>query len=311
MKNIFRLTVVAFMAVIVLAACGDTSDKGKEGNDKLHVVTSFSILNDMVKKIGGEHVDVHNLVPIGTDPHEYEPLPEDIKKATDADALFYNGLNLEGGKHGWFFKLMNSVEQDEDKIFETAKGIKPMYLTSEDGKEEEINPHAFIDPVNGIQMTKNVRDALIKVDPDNKQEYEDNAAAYLDQLKEIDEKYKEKIGDIPEKHRILVTSERAYQYLADRYGLKEGYIWAIDTEENGTPEQIKTLVKFIKEHDVPGLFVETNVDTRPMETVSKETGVDIDGEIYSDEIGKPGSPGDTYIKYLQYNIKQIHDVLAE
>ncbi|MBM7600613.1 iron/zinc/copper transport system substrate-binding protein [Virgibacillus halotolerans] len=317
MRNIFKLAVIALMAVIVLAACGgdDTSGKGKEDSgaagDKLQVVTSFSILNDMVKEIGGEHVDVHNLVPIGTDPHEYEPLPEDIKKATDADALFYNGLNLEGGKHGWFFKLIDSVEQDEDNIFETAKGVEPMYLTSDDGKEEEINPHAFLDPVVGIQMAENVRDALMEVDPDNKQEYEDSAEAYLDQLKEIDETYKEKIGEIPEEHRILVTSERAYQYLADRYGLEEGYIWAIDTEENGTPEQITSLVKFIDEHDVPALFVETNVDTRPMETVSKETGVDIAGEIYSDEIGKPGSPGDTYIKYLEYNIKEIHDVLAE
>ena len=108
-----------------------------------------------------------------------------------------------------------------------------------------------------------------------------------------------------------LTSERAYQYLADRYGLEEGYIWAIDTEENGSPKQIKSLVNFIKEHDVPSLFVETNVDTRPMETVSKETGVDIAGEIYSDEIGKPGTPGDTYIKYLKYNINEIYDGLAK
>lgn len=316
MKNIFKLTAVALMAVLVLAACGgeDTSgkgDDGEHGDGPLQVVTSFSILDDMVKEIGGNDVEVHNLVPIGTDPHEYEPLPEDTKKATDADVLFYNGLNLEGGEHGWFFKLIDSVDQDEDNVFETTEGVEPMYLASEDGKDEEINPHAFLDPVVGIQMTENVRDALIKADPDNKQDYEDNAEKYLDQLKEIDKEYKEKISDIPEKHRVLVTSERAYQYLADRYGLEEGYIWAIDTEENGTPEQITSLINFIDKHDVPALFVETNVDKRPMETVSKETGVDIAGEIYSDEIGKPGSDGDTYINYLEYNIKEIHDVLAE
>lgn len=305
---------VALLAIIVLAACngGDNSSKkdgSKEGS--LQVVTSFTILEDIVKEIGGDQVDVHNLVPTGTDPHDYEPLPEDIKKATDADVLFYNGLNLEGGKHGWFFKLIDSVNQEEDRVFELTNGVEPMYLTSDDGKEEEINPHAFLDPLVGIQMTENTRDALIEVDPEHKQLYEENAEKYLDQLKEIDKEYQEKIGEIPEEHRILVTSERAYQYLADRYGLKEGYIWAIDTEENGTPEQITSLVKFIKKNGVPALFVETNVDTRPMETVSQETGVDIAGEIYSDEIGKPGEEGDTYIKYLEYNIKEIHDVLVK
>lgn len=305
---------VALLAIIVLAACngGDNSSKkdgSKEGS--LQVVTSFTILEDIVKEIGGDKVDVHNLVPTGTDPHDYEPLPEDIKKATDADVLFYNGLNLEGGKHGWFFKLIDSVNQEEDRVFELTNGVEPMYLTSDDGKEEEINPHAFLDPLVGIQMTENTRDALIEVDPEHKQLYEENAEKYLDQLKEIDKEYQEKIGEIPEEHRILVTSERAYQYLADRYGLKEGYIWAIDTEENGTPEQITSLVKFIKKNGVPALFVETNVDTRPMETVSQETGVDIAGEIYSDEIGKPGEEGDTYIKYLEYNIKEIHDVLVK
>lgn len=314
MKRIIQLMFVALLAIIVLAACngGDNSSKkdgSKEGS--LQVVTSFTILEDIVKEIGGDQVDVHNLVPTGTDPHDYEPLPEDIKKATDADVLFYNGLNLEGGKHGWFFKLIDSVNQEEDRVFELTDGVEPMYLTSDDGKEEEINPHAFLDPLVGIQMTENTRDALIEVDPEHKQLYEENAEKYLDQLKEIDKEYQEKIGEIPEEHRILVTSERAYQYLADRYGLKEGYIWAIDTEENGTPEQITSLVKFIKKNGVPALFVETNVDTRPMETVSQETGVDIAGEIYSDEIGKPGEEGDTYIKYLEYNIKEIHDVLVK
>ena len=195
-KRIFGLAAVLFMAVITLVACSGDGSSSKENNSDgaLQVVSSFSILNDMVQEIGGDLVEVHNLVPIGTDPHEYEPLPEDIKKATDADILFYNGLNLEGGKNGWFFKLMNSVEQDDDKIIETGEGVEPMYLTSEDGKEEEINPHAFLDPVVGIQMTENVRDGLIKVDPDHKEQYEDNARAYLEQFKEIDKEYKEKIN---------------------------------------------------------------------------------------------------------------------
>src|SRR5699024_7259478 len=217
--------------LLVLAACGNNDDTADEdnGDAPLQVVTSFTILQDMVEQIGGDLVKTHNLVPVGTDPHEYEPLPEDIKKATDADALFYNGLNLEGGDRGWFAKLVNSVGKEDETIFKVAKDVEPMYVSDEDGAEEE-NPHAFLDPVVGIQMAEAIRDGLIEIDPDHEADYEENAASYLEILKDIEKTYEEKIADIPEKDRILITSERAYQYLADRYGLKEGYIWAVDTE---------------------------------------------------------------------------------
>src|SRR5690625_2138699 len=272
MKNIFKFMILAFIAVFVLVACNEKSTSNNEGNsgnseETIQVVTSFTLLEDMVKEIAGDRIEVHNLVPIGTDPHEYDPLPDDIKAATDADVLFYNGLNLEGGEHGWFAKMMDSVNQDWDVAFKVTEGIEPMYVTSSDGREEEINPHAFLDPVVGIQMAENTRDALTEIDPDNKEFYEENAETYINELRDIDEQYKTKINEIPEENRILITSEHAYQYMAKRYGLKEGFIWAIDTEENGSPEQITSLIKFIEEHNPPVLFVETNVDTRPMETV--------------------------------------------
>ena len=312
------LALIALIAVITLAACGEGVDEKTDADqqeaggsdDKIQAVTTFTLLEDMVQEIGGDHIDVYNLVPTGTDPHEYEPLPEDIKAATDAEVLFYNGLNLEGGDQGWFAKMIESTGQEWENAFELAEGVEPMYVTSSDGKDEEINPHAFLDPVVGIQMAENVRDALMEADPDHQEAYEENAEKYLAQLEEIDEQYETKIKEIPEEDRILVTSEQAYQYMTDRYGLKEGYIWAIDTEENGSPEQITELLDFIEESDPPVLFLETNVDSRPMETVSQESGVEIFGEIYSDEIGKPGEEGDTYVKYLQYNIDMIYDGLT-
>lgn len=315
-KRIIKMLTVSLAVVFLLGACSDSSENADSddaggSNDKLQLMSSFSIITDMLEEIGGDQVEVHNLVPIGTDPHDYEPKPEDTMDATDADAMFYNGLNLEGGEDGWFYKLANSADQDKDHIFELAEDVDPMYLQEEDKENKEVNPHAFIDPAVGIKMTKSARDALIELDPDHKEEYEDNADQYLKKINDIDQEYEEKIDDIPKEDRILVTSERAFQYMADHYGLDEGYIWAIDTEENGTPEQISSLVEFIKEKDVPALFVETNVDTRPMETVSDETGVDIEGEIFSDEIGKPGEEGDTYLSYLKYNIDEIHDVLAK
>src|SRR5699024_5686003 len=139
MSNILKKVAFAVMALF-LVACGngnDTPDEGSNNSEEtLNVISSFSILSDMVEKIGGDYVHVHNLVPIGTDPHDYEPLPEDIKAATDADLLFYNGLNLEGGEKGWFFRLVDSVGQSEDNVFEASEGVEPMYLADEEGKQE-------------------------------------------------------------------------------------------------------------------------------------------------------------------------------
>lgn len=317
MRNRIIWMALTLLAVLVLAACGASNETNNEedvletSGEPLKVITSFTLIEDIVVQIGGDRVEVHNLTPIGTDPHEYDPLPEDIKAATDADILFYNGLNLEGGDNGWFARLVDSVDQKDEAVFKLGEGVEPMYLTSSEG-DEEINPHSFLDPTIGIQMVENTRDALIKVDPDHQDDYEANAEDYLTTLKEIDEQYKQKISEIPEENRILVTSERAYQYLAASYGLKEGFIWAVDTEEGGTPEQITSLIQFIDENNPPVLFVESNVDRRPMETISSETGIEIFAdELFSDEIGSPGEEGDTYVKYLQYNLEKIYEGLSK
>lgn len=311
MGRIIKRLLPSLLVISLLAACRNDHPVSEEG-DKLKVVTSFTIIEDLAREIGGDRVDIHNLVPTGTDPHEYEPLPEDIKKATDADILFYNGLNLEGGKNGWFFKMIDSVGQKEENIFCLTERVEPMYLSGENRKEEEINPHAFIDPAVGVRMAEDMRDAFIKVNPENKGYYEERATKYIARLEDIVKEYEQKIDAIPEERRILVTSERAFQYMTAHYGLREAFIWQIDTEENGSPNQIKALVTFIKEHRVPVLFIESNVDTRPMETVSKETGVPLSKKpIYSDEIGKPGEEVDTYIKYLKYNIELIYEELSK
>jgi len=311
----FRLLCFPLIILIItisLVACSSNNDDAKDENtESILVVTSFTLIEDMVQHIGGDYVKTHNLVPTGTDPHEYEPLPEDTKAITDAEAIIYNGFNLEGGEDGWLAKMVDTAGKSEDDLFELMEGAEPMYLSGEDGQKEEINPHTFLDPVLGLHMAENVLEALIAIDPDHKDEYRERAEGYFAELEDIDQEYEEKINDIPEEDRILVTSERAYQYMADRYGLEEGFIWQIDTEEQGTPEQIKSLVEFVNETKPPVLFVESNVDSRAMETVSQETGVDIFGTLYSDEIGDPGEEGDTYVKFLRYNIEQIHEGLTE
>lgn len=310
-KKFLQVLAVGFIAV-GLVACGGKKDKESTADkDHLDVVSSFTILTDMVESIGGDYVKVHNVIPIGTDPHEYEPLPEDIKATTDADVIFAFGMNLEGGEKGWLGKLVKSVDKDYDKdVVIASDGIEPKYLHEEG--ERAVNPHAFISPKAGITIAKNITKTLKEKLPKHAKAIEKQSKEYIAELEKIDKAYEEKIGAIPEEDRIFVASERAFQYMADAYGLKEGYIWQIDTEENGSPEQIKQAIAFVNDNHPRVLFVESNVDRRPMETVSKETGVEIfDRPIMSDEIGKKGEPGDTYVKYLENNLEIIVDGLTE
>lgn len=298
----------------LLVACGQggaPAATDDSGDGKVKVASSFSIITDMAEEIGGDHVTVHNFVPIGTDPHEYDPRPEDIKAMTDADVLFYNGLNLEGGKGGWLTKLANSVSFPEDKRYALCKGIEPKYLKDEAG-QKETNPHAFLDPNVGITMAEALRDALVQEDPEHAEDYKKNAEKYLADLKKVEQEYEDKLGGLEGSENAFIASEFAFQYMTDRYHLNEGFIWAIDTDETGTPDQIQNAIRFVQENKPKVLFVESNVDTRPMETVSNETGVPIyNTPIFSDEIGKKGEPGDTYLKFLEHNLKHIYQGLTQ
>lgn len=307
-----RLSILVALA-LTLTACGSASgQKQDDDSDKLQVVTTFSIIGDIASEIGGDRVSVHSIVPLGVDPHEYSPLPLDVKKSTDADIIFWNGINMEMGGD-WFEALVGVAGKDmeSDQVVVVSDEVTPLYLTSETGTKDEINPHAFLDPNVGMLYVGAIRDGLIEVDPDNTQAYTDNAETYLGELKEMDELYQTKIAEIPENQRVLVTSEHAYQYMTERYGLKSGYIWEIDTDEQGTPEQISALVKLIRNSGVPVVFVESNVDARPMETIAKEAGVTVFGKLFSDELGQPGADGGTYLAMLKFNIDQIHAGLSQ
>ncbi|QYA48392.1 metal ABC transporter substrate-binding protein [Nosocomiicoccus ampullae] len=294
------------VALLILTGCSsETADEGID--EPLKITSTFSIMTDMVEAIGGEHVEVYNLVPLGTDPHEYDPKPEDIQFLTDSDALFYNGFNLEGENGGWLDKFVSSVNYDKDKMFRATDDVKPMYL-AEGTADEEINPHSFIDPNVGIKMAEVVKSALIELDEENSEYYKERGEDYINELKEIENDYRQTFEDIPDDRRILIASEFAFQYLTEQYNIQEGYIWAIDTEENGSPQQIKDATDFVKKHQPPVLFVESNVDRRPMEAVSKESGVPIyDKPLYSDEIGNQDSEASTYLDYLRYNLNVLSD----
>ncbi|GED61455.1 metal ABC transporter substrate-binding protein [Brevibacillus formosus] len=310
----WNLFFVFLISTVLMAACGApqvANEPTKSDSDKLQVVTTYSILYDIVKNVGGDRVEIHSLAPIGSNPHEYDPLPADVQKTTDADAVFYNGLNLEAG-NSWFDKLMTTAGKTgpDAPVFRLSEGVAAKHLTTK-GKESEEDPHAWLDVRNGIKYAENAKNALIKVDPAHKETYEQNAKKYIEQLTALHEEAVKQYNQIPKEQRLLVTSEGAFKYFSEAYDFEAAYIWEINSENQGTPEQVTQVVDTIRAKKIPALFVETSIDPRSMEMVSNETGVPIVGKVFTDSLGKPGEDGDTYIKMMEWNIKTIYEGLTK
>ncbi|WP_161902144.1 metal ABC transporter permease subunit [Candidatus Enterococcus willemsii] len=281
-----------------------------EENDKLQVVVTNSILKDMTEEIAGDVIDLHSIVPVGKDPHEYEPLPEDIQKATDADLLFYNGLNLETGGNAWFTKLMNNAQKivNED-YFAVSDGVDVLYLEDEEAGKED--PHAWLNLENGIIYAENIAKQLSEKDPEHAQLYQENLEKYTQKLHALDQEAKAKFAQIPENRKLIVTSEGCFKYFSKAYGVPSAYIWEINTEEEGTPDQIRLLVDRLKGLDVQSLFVESSVNPKPMQSVAKDTGIPIHAEIFTDSVAEAGNEGDSYYAMMKWNLEKIYEGLTE
>ena len=306
-----RFLVLLLLAFVGLAACSSQKSSTETGSSKLNVVATNSIIADITKNIAGDKINLHSIVPVGQDPHEYEPLPEDVKKTSQADLIFYNGINLETGGNAWFTKLVENAKKKENKdYYAVSEGVDVIYLEgqSEKGKED---PHAWLNLENGIIYAQNIAKRLSEKDPANKETYEKNLKAYVEKLSALDKEAKEKFNNIPEEKKMIVTSEGCFKYFSKAYNVPSAYIWEINTEEEGTPDQIKTLVEKLRKTKVPSLFVESSVDDRPMKTVSKDTNIPIYAKIFTDSIAEKGEDGDSYYSMMKYNLDKISEGLAK
>ncbi|VSV78230.1 manganese ABC transporter manganese-binding adhesion liprotein [Streptococcus pneumoniae] len=309
MKKLGTLLVL-FLSAIILVACA-SGKKDTTSGQKLKVVATNSIIADITKNIAGDKINLHSIVPIGQDPHEYEPLPEDVKKTSEADLIFYNGINLETGGNAWFTKLVENAKKTENKdYFAVSEGVEVIYLEGKNEKGKE-DPHAWLNLENGIIFAKNIAKQLSAKDPNNKEFYEKNLKEYTDKLDKLDKESKDKFNKIPAEKKLIVTSEGAFKYFSKAYGVPSAYIWEINTEEEGTPEQIKTLVEKLRQTKVPSLFVESSVDGRPMKTVSQDTNIPIYARIFTDSIAEQGKEGDSYYGMMKYNLDKIAEGLAK
>ena len=308
---------LSFLALIFTLAVGlfacSSAKQGSSSNEatKLKVVATNSIIADITKNIAGDKIDLHSIVPIGQDPHEYEPLPDDVKKTSEANLILYNGINLETGGNAWFTKLVQNAKKEENKdYYAVSEGVDVIYLEGQNEKGKE-DPHAWLNLENGMTYAKNIAKQLEAKDPKNKDFYEANLKTYLEKLSKLDKESKDKFNNIPAEKKMIVTSEGAFKYFSKAYNVPSAYIWEINTEEEGTPDQIKTLVEKLRKTKVPSLFVESSVDERPMQTVSKDTNIPIYEKIFTDSIAEPGQNGDSYYSMMKWNLDKISEGLAK
>ncbi|EHK89709.1 iron ABC transporter substrate-binding protein AfeA [Aggregatibacter actinomycetemcomitans] len=265
---------------------------------KFKVVTTFTIIQDMAQNVAGDAATVESITKPGAEIHDYEPTPKDIVKAQSADLVLWNGLNLER----WFEKFFQNVK-DKPAVVVT-EGIEPMSI-HEGPYTGNPNPHAWMSPSNALIYVENIKNALIKYDPQNKETYEKNAALYIKKIKELDQPLREKLAQVPEAQRWLVTSEGAFSYLARDYGFKEAYLWPINAEQQGTPQQVRKVIETVKANNIPVVFSESTISPKPAKQVAKETGAKYGGVLYVDSLSGAKGPVPTYIDLLKVTVSTI------
>ncbi|UMZ74215.1 metal ABC transporter solute-binding protein, Zn/Mn family [Natranaerofaba carboxydovora] len=301
-------SIMIFLIVISLSifvyGCGseaepsdDKADKTEkeEAEGELQIVTSISIIADMTENIVGDRAEVEYIVPIGEEPEEYEPVPSDFQKVSDADVFFVNGYNIET----WLEDMVENIS--DVPIVHVAEDGPTIPLAEGDNIPD---PHLWMD-VELVQdyYVENILDKVKNLDLDGKDYYFENAEKYLAELEELDEWIKEKVEEVDEENRFIITSENCFKYYGDAYGFETDGIWELNSHEEGTPQQISRIVDIVKDNEVPAVFVETTVNPQYMEMVEDETGVAIAGEVYSDAIGVEGNGADSYIDKMKHNTK--------
>ena len=265
---------------------------------KFKVVTTFTIIQDMAQNIAGDAATVESITKPGAEIHDYEPTPKDIVKAQSADLVLWNGLNLER----WFEKFFQNVK-DKPAVVVT-EGIEPMSI-NEGPYTGNPNPHAWMSPSNALIYIENIKNALVKYDPQNKETYEKNAALYAQKIKALDKPLREKLAQVPEAQRWLVTSEGAFSYLTRDYGFKEAYLWPINAEQQGTPQQVRKVIETVKANNIPVVFSESTISPKPAKQVAKETGAKYGGVLYVDSLSNKKGPVPTYVDLLNTTVSTI------
>ena len=274
-----------------------------QAEDKLKVVTTFTVLADMAQNVGGNAADVFSITKPGAEIHGYQPTPRDIVKAVDADLILWNGMNLEL----WFEQFLRNMGDIPSVTL--SDGVDPIMIST-GNYEGKPNPHAWMGLDNALIYVDNIATAFGTYDPDNAQLYLDNAEAYKAQLRSTIEPLRKSIASLPEDKRWLVTCEGAFSYLARDFGMQELYLWPMNADQVGTPQQVRGVIDGVRAHDIPTVFCESTVSTAPARQVARETGAQYGGVLYVDSLSEADGPVPTYLDLLRVTSQTIADGLS-
>lgn len=280
-----------------MLATGCGTGLSKPADDRAHVVTTFTVIADMARNVAGDAVTVESITKPGVEIHEYEPTPSDMLTAAKADLVLDNGLGLER----WFEQF---VQRSEAEHVTLTKGVDPIPIRN-GSYRGKANPHAWMSPRTAATYVTNIRDALTRLVPERAETFRANAEAYLGELAAIDRYLRAELAALPPAHRALVSCEGAFSYLARDAGLREAYLWPVNSASEGTPQQIKATTSFVRRNDVPTLFCESTVSDRAQQQVARETGSRLGAKLYVDSLSGPNGPVPTYLTLLRHDARAI------
>ncbi|BDA73375.1 periplasmic solute binding protein [Calothrix sp. PCC 7716] len=261
---------------------------------KKKVLTTFTILADMARNVAGDKLVVESITRPGAEIHDYEPTPSDIKRAQEADLVLFNGLGLER----WFERFMGSVRNVTSANL--SDGVKPIAIAS-GSYLNKPNPHAWMSPNDAAIYVENIRKAFVKLDPANEATYNANAKAYIEKLQQVSQEVKTQLATLAPTQRYLVTCEGAFSYMARDYGLQEAYLWAVNSEQEGTPQQIAKVIDTVRQNKIPAVFCETTVSDKAQRQVARESNSTFAGVLYVDSLSEVGKPAATFLDLQRYN----------
>ena len=270
--------------------------------DKFKVATTFTVIADMARNVAGDAAEVVSITKPGAEIHNYQPTPRDIIKAQDADLILWNGLNLEL----WFERFFANLSDVPSATI--SDGVEPIGI-GEGPYTGKPNPHAWMSPSDALIYVDNIAAAMAGHDPANADTYRTNAEAYKAAITDAVAPLRETLASIPEERRWLVTSEGAFSYLARDFGLKEAYLWPINADQQGTPQQVRKVIDLVRENDIPAVFSESTIPPDAARQVARETGARYGGVLYVDSLTESDGPAPTYLDLLRLTTSTIAEGL--
>lgn len=271
--------------------------------DKFKAVTTFTVIADIARNVAGDAATVESITKPGAEIHDYQPTPKDILRAQGADVIFWNGLNLER----WFERFLQDIDGVPSVV--VSEGIAPLSIY-EGPYSGKPNPHAWMSTENALVYIDNIRRTFVEMDPDNAAVYVANAQNYAARVTAIKTELAAQLQPIPANSRYLVTSEGAFSYLAKDLDMQEIYLWPMNADQQGTPQQVRKVIDTVRNNKIPVVFSESTISDKPARQVASETEADYGGVLYVDSLSEPNGKVPTYLDLLRVTTRTIADGFA-